>query len=64
MEATLRLTGGVRWKPEYSDINTEEWKHLESTVKREVSFPLKKPFLNSFLAKIFDILIVGRSISF
>jgi len=36
MEATLRIIGGVRWKPEYADINTDEFKLLKSTVKREV----------------------------
>ncbi|ODN00984.1 hypothetical protein Ocin01_05695, partial [Orchesella cincta] len=35
MEATIRLVGGVKWVPEFQDINTDEYKHLETTVKRE-----------------------------
>jgi len=37
MSATLRITNGVEWKPELGDKNTEEYKHLEVTLKRTVS---------------------------
>lgn len=36
LEATIRITGGLKWKPEFADINTEEYKHLEQTVRREL----------------------------
>lgn len=36
MEATIRIVGGVKWVPEFQDVNTDEYKNLETIIKREV----------------------------
>jgi len=52
MEATVRLVGGVKWVPEFQDINTDEYKHLETTVKRELDGAYRSSGLAPWYRKV------------
>lgn len=37
MAGTIKLVDGIKWKPEYLDHNTQEWKNLAKDVETELN---------------------------